>query len=104
MKHLRTAVAALFALSLLASPAMAASASADFGSAWSSGSILNVRDGKADNRSVYAVYIKKGAQEQSTLYNQSGYNTTVTKNVGATVTSVKICLNKWGRDTCSGWG
>lgn len=93
-----------FIFSLIGSAAWAATANASYGSAWSSGSTLYVKDTKGDNKSVYAGYLRKGAKNEAYFYNYSGAGSTVSRNVGSTVTAVRICLNQWGPDTCSAWG
>lgn len=99
----RTLLIAAFCGSILTVPAWAASVKASYGSAWSSGSILYVKDTAGDGLAVYAPYIKAGASGVAYVYNRSGAWTTVSRNVGSAVKAVKICTENWGPDKCSGW-
>lgn len=96
------ALAALVGLGV--APTWAASSAADYGKAWSSGSTLWVSDTKGDSMAVYGEYLRVGADKSAYLYNYSGYKSTVSKNVGSTVTSVRICPDAWGPDNCAAWG
>ena len=100
----KAVVASTFLMLLITPLAMAASASAPWGKAWSSGSTLYVRDGKGDSSPVYANFYRVGAQSNAYLYNYSGVGSTVSKNVGSRVTSVQICVDYWRSDPCSAWG
>ncbi len=102
-RTLKTMCAILFATTLAGTPAWAAYAGSSYGEAWSSGSVMYVKDTRADNRSVYGGYYRVGSTGPRYVYNYSGAGSTVSRNVGSRITTVQICINQWGPDTCSKW-
>ncbi|OOC55617.1 MULTISPECIES: hypothetical protein [Nocardiopsis] len=102
-----SALAALAALPLLSSSAMAISAYQGDDRAYtnSSGSRISVYDGEDDGRVVYGQYYRQAsAGTERGLYNKSGPRTTVTSGSGSDVIKLRVCesISAWP-DACSDW-
>ncbi|WP_159942578.1 MULTISPECIES: hypothetical protein [unclassified Nocardiopsis] len=102
-----SALAALAALPLLKSSAMAISAYQGDDRAYttSGGSKISVYDGEDDGRVVYGNYNRAAsAGTDRTLYNKSGYGTTVTSGSGSDIIRLRVCesISAWP-DACSDW-
>lgn len=87
-----------------ASPAFAYTSSITGCLVESDGSWLHVRDTAGDSHSVYGLYHKGTSTATYRLDNSSGVNTTVSKDVGSTITGVRACLNyQLFPDICGNW-
>jgi hypothetical protein len=85
-------------------PALALSATVTGSWTYTSGSTIYQKDTGDDHLFTSGPYIYSGGGGEYSLVNKSGYNTTVQKTVGGTITSIKACRSKpIGGMTCSTW-
>lgn len=102
LRKLTTGIFLAGVLALGATPALASSTSPDGGAyVYDSGSTLYVKDAKADGHGAYG----HANTTNSRLRNHSGYGTTVSRNVGFSITAVQACTQiSFAPDPCGSWG
>jgi hypothetical protein len=65
---------------------------------------LYVSDTANDDNDVYGQMTRQGVSGTPSLRNSNGNGSTVYRTYGATILSLRGCVDDWGGDSCAAWG
>lgn len=70
--------------------------------AWTSGNTVYNKDTAGDDKATGTEYLYNNSNSTGYLFNKSGYGSTTSRDIGATINGIKACVdNGWLPRTCS---